>query len=226
MLFLGIGGLHGVLLIRRVGFYTVGFMDRSIVTLVFYESNRSEFLSVVSFYDRNSDQSREMNKKSITDNFDAIWQRISFETGIKSLRQLAVIIDKKQPTISAAKAKGDFPPGWAYLVGIKYGLLTEWIMTGEGPKRLSEGGEMNPLLTGEERTRSMVQLEDEPKGGRKFDIINEVEEWLGEEVRRNPKKEIWFEVEMQESFSSFKEWKRKRDQQKSGEYTDTTRKVA
>jgi len=82
------------------------------------------------------------------------------------------------------------------------------------------------LLTGEERTKSMVQLEDEPKGGRKFDIINEVEEWLGEEVRRNPKKEIWFEIEMQESFSSFEEWKRKRDQQKSGEYTGATRKVA
>lgn len=28
---------------------------------------------------------------------------------------------------------------WAYIIAKKYGLLTEWVMTGEGPKRLDDG---------------------------------------------------------------------------------------
>jgi len=29
---------------------------------------------------------------------------------------------------------------WGYLVARKYGLLTEWVMTGEGPKKLEDVG--------------------------------------------------------------------------------------
>jgi hypothetical protein len=144
----------------------------------------------------------EMNKKSITDNFDVIWQRISFETGIKSLRQLAVVIDKKQPTISAAKAKGDFPPGWAYLVGKKYGLLTEWIMTGEGPKRLSEGGEMNPLLT-------------------------DVNEWLNEEEKhKDAEFRILFRQQMIRAFFDYENWVKKRKMSLGSGESGSARKVA
>ena len=82
------------------------------------------------------------------------------------------------------------------------------------------------LLTGEERTKSKVQLEYGPKDGRKFDILNEVEEWLSEEVLRNPERKIWFELHLLDSFQKFAEWKRKRDEQESGEAGGSTRKVA
>lgn len=134
-------------------------------------------------------------------NFDEIWERIKSETNLSSFKDLGEIIGRTGPAVSGAKAKNEFPPGWAYLVGKKFGLITEWIMTGEGPKRLAEREGMNPFLV-------------------------EVNEWLIEEVKRNPKQEIWFEVEFEKKFQEFKEWKRKRDQGESGGNSFPSSKVA
>jgi len=82
------------------------------------------------------------------------------------------------------------------------------------------------LLTGEERAKNIARLESEPKGGSKFDILNEVEEWLSEEVRRNPERKIWFELHLLDSFQRFVEWRRKRDEEASGEFGGPKRKVA
>lgn len=144
-----------------------------------------------------------MKEILIRNDFDAVWGRISETTGIKSLRQLAVIIDKKQPTISAAKAKGEFPAGWAYEIEKKYGLLTGWIMTGEGPKRI-----------------------DDAAKHRKLEILNEVEEWLVEEMKKNPGRETWFELQLMDNFESFKKWKRKRDEAKDSGQNFPSSKVA
>ncbi len=134
--------------------------------------------------------------------FESVWKRIREETGIKSLQALADILKKTQPAISKAKTKGDFPPGWAYLVGKEFGLLTEWIMTGEGPKRLREGVEINPLL-------------------------EDVNEWLNEGKKHESAEfRQLFRSQMIRAFFDYEDWKRKRDQQKSGEYTSATRKVA
>jgi hypothetical protein len=59
-----------------------------------------------------------MKENSIDDNFEEVWGRIISTTEIKSLRHLAKIIGKTQPTISAAKAKRKFSVEWAYLVGV------------------------------------------------------------------------------------------------------------
>ena len=129
-----------------------------------------------------------MNKKSIENNFDEVWERISNETGLKSLRQLAVIIDKKQPTISAAKAKGEFPPSWAYVIGRKYGILTEWIMTGIGPKRIEE-------------------LQEKKQ---QYEITKEINEWISEMTQKEPFRKDWFRGAFEDSFPAFKEWKREK----------------
>ncbi|OGR08234.1 MAG: hypothetical protein A2511_14880 [Deltaproteobacteria bacterium RIFOXYD12_FULL_50_9] len=71
-------------------------------------------------------------------NFLDIWYRIKKETPLKSFNDLATLVETSQPNVSRQKKEGIFPPGWAYAVGKKYGLFTEWIMTGEGPKRLSD----------------------------------------------------------------------------------------
>lgn len=126
-----------------------------------------------------------MKEILIENNFDAVWKRISEETGIKSLRQLAVIIDKKQPTISAAKAKGEFPPGWAYIVGRRFGLLTEWIMTGEGQKKPGTVA-INPLL-------------------------DDVNEWLNEEEKQKDAEfRILFRRQMIRAFFDYEAWVKKR----------------
>ncbi len=139
----------------------------------------------------------------MNNNFDEIWNRIRQETDLKTLADLGQVIDKKQQTISYSKSKNEFSPAWAYIVGKKYGLLTEWIMEGNGPKRLAES----------------------PKN-RKFDILDEVEEWLDEEVRKNPRRESWFELQMLDNFESFKKWKRKRDEAESSRNSFSSSKVA
>lgn len=144
-----------------------------------------------------------MVDKSTSHNFEVIFERIKFETKIKSIRQLAEIIGKTHSTILAAKTKNNFPAGWAYLVGKKYGILTEWIMTGEGPKRL-----------------------EELQNGKKIDILNELKNWLLEEIRKNPKKEVWFEIQLEESFPGFKAWKEEKEGSTVSEATYPSSKVA
>lgn len=135
--------------------------------------------------------------------FDTILERIKEEARIKSMRQLAEIIGIKHQTISAAKKKGDFSVSWAYEIEKKYGLLTGWIMTGEGPKRI-----------------------DDAAKHRKLEILNELEEWLGEEMKKNPGRETWFELQMMDNFESFKKWKRKRDEAKDSGQDFPSSKVA
>ena len=141
-------------------------------------------------------------KKSISPIFDEIFDRIKTETDIKSLRQMAKIIGKDQSTISAAKAKDNFSASWAYEIEKKYGLLTRWIMTGVGPKRISEGAEINPLLV-------------------------EVNEWLNEEKKhKDTEFKNLFRSQMIRAFFDYEEWRRKRDAQESAEAGDLSRKVA
>jgi len=56
-------------------------------------------------------------------------------------------------------------------------------MTGEGPRRLSE-----------------------LQHCRKFEMLNEFEEWLTEEVRKKPSRKEWFEIQLLDSFQPFKKW--------------------
>ena len=125
--------------------------------------------------------------------FDEVWARIKLETSLKSLQSLANIIKISQPAVSEMKGKGKFPPGWAYQVGKEFGLLTEWIMTGEGPKRLSEGVGMNPLL-------------------------EEVNDWLNEEGKhKDAEFRILFRQQMIRAFFDYEGWliKRKEEQEKA-----------
>ncbi|MGD9950056.1 MAG: helix-turn-helix domain-containing protein [Desulfobulbus sp.] len=129
-----------------------------------------------------------MVEKSNSPNFDAIFLRIKKETGVKSVRQLSEIIGKTHPTVSVAKKKDNFSASWAYEVEKKFGLLTRWIMTGEGPKRV-----------------------DEVTKGSRYQILNEVEEWLKEEIEKNPDNEVWFQIQVEKSIPGFKEWRERRN---------------
>lgn len=116
-------------------------------------------------------------------NFESVWGRIRKETGMKSLQALADMLNKTQPAISKAKAKGNFPPGWAYLVGKEFGLLTEWIMTGVGPKTL-----------------------EELKGDMAF--YEELEEWAKETGRSENTQ--WLKNQIESFFPMFSEWKKRK----------------
>lgn len=120
--------------------------------------------------------------------FSKVWERVRKEAGIKNMSQLAQIIGKTHQTVSAKKAQGkEFPIEWAYLVAKEYNLSTDWILTGEGDKH--------------------VEGKAEPKN--KF--IIRLEAWLNYLTARDPRKEIWFECEIERHFPEFKEWEEKKE---------------
>ena len=119
--------------------------------------------------------------------FNSCWERVKGNTDLKTLEQLAEIAGTTQPNVSKKKNKGIFPADWAYLVGRKYGLLTEWIMTGEGPKKLSD-----------------------IKRSNNFDFLLEIDEWLAELVAEEPFREDWFRGVFIDSFKQFAEWRFKK----------------
>lgn len=115
--------------------------------------------------------------------FEEAFKRIEAATGIKTMTELAKIVGSSQQYISKKSREGAFPVVWAHEVAKKYGLSTDWIMTGEGPRRLSE-----------------------LQHCRKFEMLNEFEEWLTEEVRKKPSRKEWFEIQLLDSFQPFKKW--------------------
>lgn len=73
---------------------------------------------------------------------------------------------------------------------------------------------MGWLLNGAEIEKPKKQIEFNPSKSRNIEILNEVEEWLTEEIQKNPGRETWFEFQMMDSFQAFKAW---REEKKGGE---------
>lgn len=133
---------------------------------------------------------QEKNSEFLINNvFDIIWRRIKKETGLKTMQQLGEIIGKKQNTISSAKKRNDFPADWAYLLAKRYGLLTEWIMTGQGPKRLAE-----------------AQHIEQPK----TEFLRELELWATEVSGKGSLE--WLENQLESQFPAWKKWREEKNE--------------
>lgn len=130
--------------------------------------------------------------------FDDIWRRIKAEAGLKSLKSLADIVEISQPAVSEMKAKNKFPAGWAYMVGKRYGLLTEWIMTGEGPKRLG-------------RNEEDIFFEDLKTWGKEMSGSENID---------------WMKRQIEAQFPAFKKWKEAKEESERGEDIFPSSKVA
>lgn len=123
-------------------------------------------------------------KNTIESVFSLVWDRIKIETPIKNLTKLAEAIGTTQQNVSRQKKEGTFPPGWAYAVGKQYGLLTEWIMTGEGSKRLSD----NASTPDQKETHGGI-----------------IEEWV-QEVREKEGNDGRIVMELALQVQEFREW--------------------
>lgn len=114
--------------------------------------------------------------------FDRIFGRIKEVSDIKNMVQLAKVVCTVQSNVSKKRKEDKFSVEWAYKVGKKYGVLTEWIMTGEGPKSLD----------GSVR--------------RKIELISEIEKWISDKENNYPGMLIWFDIEFKRKFPEFEEW--------------------
>ena len=128
------------------------------------------------------------NKKPIRLSFLDVWSRVKDKTNIKNLVQLAEFTDTSQPTVSRKKKEDSFPVEWAFKIARAFDLNTDWIMTGEEPKRL-----------GDSATTS--DQESAPKG-----II---EEWI-QEVREKEGNDGRIVMELALEVKEFREWYREK----------------
>lgn len=129
--------------------------------------------------------------------FEESLKRIEAATGVKTMTELAKIVGSSQQYVSKKSREGEFPVIWAYEVAQKFGLSTDWIMTGKQERKISE-----------------------------IRVLTELEKWISEEIRKNPKKEVWFEIQLQESFPAFKAWKEEKEEAERATATFPTSKVA
>lgn len=134
--------------------------------------------------------------------FLEVWGRVKDKTGISTLTHLAELVETTHQYVSRKKAKDEFPVSWAFIIAQRFNLSTDWIMTGEYPKRINEGAEINPLLV-------------------------EVNEWLNEgEKHKSADFRILFQQQMIRAFFDYEEWKLRKEESETKKDYSSSRKVA
>ena len=119
--------------------------------------------------------------------FDEIWLRIRHATDLKTLKNLAALVDTSPQNVSNKRKGGKFPAEWGYLVCKEYGLNIEWLMEG------------------------IIPLEpDQVDVERKNNFITDIEKWLIDFAANDPDAFIWFELEFKRKFPEFADWFQKR----------------
>ena len=126
--------------------------------------------------------------------FEEIWGRITSETEIKNLTELGRIVGSTQQYVSKKKKRNEFPVRWAYTVAREHNLLTEWILTGEGPKSLKDVYE---------------QPAAKPLSNNKYIAL--VVNWFEELITDDPRREEWFKCSFEDTFPKFVEWLKARE---------------
>lgn len=139
-------------------------------------------------------------------NLDGVVKRLLEVKGLSQGKEAAKILGISPADLSNRKKRGSLLP-----------LLVEWAV--------NEGVNLHWFITGE-NTEKDREKPGKTEKIRRFDILNQAEEWLTAEVKMNPKREIWFEVEFEKAFEEFKKWKEEKEESDAKEAYASTRKVA
>ncbi len=132
------------------------------------------------------------------DDFLTICERLKKQLSIKKDKQLIDIIGTSQPTFSRRKKENKFAYEWAFDVGKEFNLLTEWILTGEGPKQL-----------GDEKSNN---------------YFSDLETWAKETGKSE--NIDWMKNQIDQTFPMFKEWRNRREETKRQDSKIPASKVA
>ena len=114
--------------------------------------------------------------------FSEIWERVRRETPLENFTQLAEIVETAASNITKRKNEDIFPVEWAFWIGEKYGISTEWILTG---KRRKTARSVDPFFS-------------------------ELEEWAKEVSESENLK--WLENQIENQFPDFKRWREEKTQ--------------
>lgn len=68
--------------------------------------------------------------------FDGCWERVRKGTGLKTQTALAETLGIRSASVTDAKNRNSFPADWGVRIAQRFGLSTDWILTGKPPMRL------------------------------------------------------------------------------------------
>ena len=129
------------------------------------------------------------SKNCIFDSFATIESRIKKITKIDKQKELIKILETSEATYSRRKNEKNFKIEWAFILAQKYGLSTDWILTGQGPK----------------------YRDGKPEN----EIILKLDQWLKEISKNDPEKKIWFKIQIERDFPEFKEWLKREEKREN-----------
>jgi hypothetical protein len=151
--------------------------------------------------------------------FEAVFGRIKTKTKIKTIKELCDELEISKTAIQRQKNKDIFLPQWAYKIGQKYGISTDWIMTGVNQEILSENKTPETRYT-ESEVQALIKKVLERKSSLRDRIATDDDEinqllilissWLVELKKENPKRVSWLECTLEDKIPEYKEWITKR----------------
>lgn len=124
------------------------------------------------------------------------WGRVKKNTPLENFIQLSEIVETSESNITKRKNEDNFPIEWAFMIARKYGLTTEWILTGEGKRELT--------------------AEDT--------FFHELEMW-GKEIG-NSENITWLKNQIEVAFPAFKKWKEEKEEAERATATFPSSKIA
>lgn len=128
-----------------------------------------------------------MSRKKIVNQiifpFSEVWLRIVGNTEIKKYKELADLVHIAASRVSERAKENNFPVDWAYWVAKEYELSIDWLLTGEGEKKVE-----------------------------KKEVVSEIQEWLDDVSATNKDFKIWFKVQFESKFPEFTEWKKRKEE--------------
>ncbi len=114
--------------------------------------------------------------------FNEAIKRIKQVTGKEKQKDLCAEIGITPQNYRIKERKEDFDANWAFRVSQKYGVSTDWILTGKGPKNFGE--------------------QEKPKN----DFVLLIDKWVIELKKDDPEREGWFKFTFIDSFPKFATW--------------------
>ena len=124
------------------------------------------------------------------------WDRVREKTDLENLNQLADIVETSNSNITKRKKEDNFPIEWAFEVAQRYGLTTEWILTGKG----------SPALEA------------------KDNFFHDLEKW-GQEIG-DSENITWLKNQIEEILPAFKKWREDKNKSKDYEVQGGVKKQA
>ncbi|GAB7082326.1 helix-turn-helix domain-containing protein [Megalodesulfovibrio paquesii] len=98
---------------------------------------------------------------SPTPDFEGVLSRLKQVFSVKTDTDLALELNLRQGSISAAKHKRSIPPAWITTVALSKGVSADWLLTGEGAMRRDQPSEGASLKRNADHPQRRAEDHDE-----------------------------------------------------------------